>query len=194
MKNDGIIVLKLLKDYEKEYNANNLAKEVGITSMGVLKILKRLEKDEILKSKEAGKAVFYKINIGNEYAQKYILFLLQKELQESSPIVKRWINEIKGIKNAQIALLFGSILSKGKNAHDIDVLFVTNENNFSGLKKEIAEKDKISIKKIHPVFQTMHDFRQNIKNRDKIVVNAIKSGLIVYGHEKMIEMMKNIGV
>ena len=42
-KNEMKAVLEILKSPEVMYNANNLAKVLEITSMGTLKILKRLE-------------------------------------------------------------------------------------------------------------------------------------------------------
>ena len=39
-------VLTIVKSPEQNYNANNLAKIIGVTPMGALKILKRLEKVE----------------------------------------------------------------------------------------------------------------------------------------------------
>ena len=43
------IVLRIIKSPEVDYNANAIAKVVGITAMGALKILKRLESEVILK-------------------------------------------------------------------------------------------------------------------------------------------------
>ena len=56
--NEIQILLKIVKSPEIDYNANSIAKEIKITSMGALKILKRLEKENILKSKKIGKAFY----------------------------------------------------------------------------------------------------------------------------------------
>ena len=60
--NEMLIVLKIFKTPEMEFNANSISKEAGLTPMGALKILKRLEKEDVLASKAAGKAVFYRFN------------------------------------------------------------------------------------------------------------------------------------
>ncbi|MBI3190823.1 hypothetical protein HYZ41_03905 [archaeon] len=49
--NEMLIVLKMFKTPEREFNANSISRESGLTSMGALKILKRLEKDGILSPK-----------------------------------------------------------------------------------------------------------------------------------------------
>lgn len=185
-KNEINIILKLIKSPEVDYNANNLAKVVGITSMGVLKILKKLEKESILKSKKAGQAVFYKVNTINAYTNKYVSLILSREAIYADPRVKRWIEELKKIKNADIIVLFGSVL-QNSNPNDIDVLFVTNQKRFSKLQEEIKEINEMNIKKIHPMYQTFSDIINNIKKRDKPLLSAIK-GIIILGEEKFIEV------
>ena len=180
------IVLKLVKSPEVDYNANNLAKVVGITAMGALKILKRLEAESILKSKKIGKAVIYRVNTESSYARRYVELILSRESLHANPPVKRWIEELRKIKNVDIIVLFGSVLEKS-NPNDIDVLLITDQKRFPKLQQEIKELNEINIKKIHPMYQTYHDIIKNIKRRDNPLLNAIK-GIIVIGEEKFMEI------
>jgi len=116
--NEMLFVLNIFKSPEKEYNANNMAKYLGISPMGALKIAKRLEKENILKSKQIGKAKIYRINMKNDYPKEYVKFLLKREAEQAPAHVKMWIKELRKIKNADAAVLFGSILRK-KEANDI---------------------------------------------------------------------------
>lgn len=188
-RNEMFVVLKIFKTPEKEFNANSISKEIGITPMGALKILKRLGKEGILVSKVRGKAIFYKPNLGNGYAKEYVKFILRRECEHSSPYVKRWVQEVRKLKNADAAILFGSLLRKGAEANDIDVLIVTSQDRFEKLKDEIRELNKINEKGIHPVYQSPEDLQGNIKKHDKVVLNALK-GVVVFGEEKLIELMK----
>lgn len=188
-KNESKIILEILKSPKKDYNANNLSKIVGITSMGVLKILKRLEKEEILISKKVGKASIYSINFNKKYAIDYIEFLLKREAENSSPYAKRWINEIRKIDKAKIAILFGSVLNKKEKSKDIDVLFITEKENFDSLRKKLDKINQLNEKKIHAVYQTKEDLRKNISNQDKVLLNAIK-GIVVFGEKKFISLIK----
>ena len=52
--NEMKIILKLFKDFNSRYNANSLSKEIGITPMGTLKILKKLYNQKILKQEYIG--------------------------------------------------------------------------------------------------------------------------------------------
>ncbi len=180
------IVLSLVKSPEIIYNANNLAKVVNITSMGVLKILKRLENETILKSKKIGKATVYRINTKTPYARDYVSLILSREKLYTQSRVKRWIEELNKIKNAEIVVLFGSILQK-ENYNDVDVLLITNKKMFSKLEKEIEDLNKINIKRIHPLYQSFEDIIKNIKDGDRPVLNAIK-GIFVKGENKFLEV------
>lgn len=180
------ILLTIIKSPELDYNANNISNVIEITPMGALKILKRLETEEVIKSKKVGKAVIYRINTQNNYAISYISLVLSRETIYASPKVKRWIQELKKIKNADIMILYGSVL-KNIEPNDIDVLFVTNKDKFRRLQREIEEINRINIKKIHPLYQTFEDIIDNIKKRHKPLLDAIK-GIIVHGQEKFIEV------
>ena len=190
-KNEMLAVLNILKSPEKEYNANNLSKIIGITSMGTLKILKRLEKEEILISRKIGNSSIYKINFKNEYASEYIAFLLKKEAEQSPPYVKRWNYELKKINESDITFLFGSVLKIKEKAKDIDVLFIVKQNNFNALKKKVEKLNKINEKKIHAIYQTLDDFKKNIIKQDKVILNAIK-GVMVLGDKKFIHLIQKI--
>jgi len=180
------IVLKLVKSPEVDYNANSLAKTVGITAMGALKILKRLESESVLKSKKIGKAAIYRLNAENSYGRRHVELILSRESLHANHQVKRWVEELRKIKNADVIVLFGSVLEK-PNPNDIDVLLITDQKRFPKLQQEVKELNEINIKKIHPMYQTYHDIIKNIKKRDKPLLNAIK-GIVVIGEEKFLEI------
>ncbi len=187
-KNEMAFVLTLLKNPDIDYNANSISKELGISSMGALKIAKSLEKEEILLSKEMGRARFYRINFQNDYAKQSIILFLKREAESSAPAVKRWISEIKKIKNAEMAILFGSVLRNEKDAKDIDILLVSDEKSFPKLKKAIDEINLINPKKLHPVYQTEEDLKNNISKEDKVILNAVK-GIIVFGEDILLNVL-----
>lgn len=189
--NEMKAILKILKSLNESYNANSLSKILGISSMGTLKILKKLEKEGILKSKQMGNASFYGADLNNEYAIDYLKFLIKKEAEFSNPYIKRWIRELRKINEADIIIIFGSVLNIGEKANDIDILFIVERKSFNSLKSEIEKLNRINEKKIHPVYQTFSDLESNLIKKDKVIINAIK-GVIVKGEDKFIDLVKNI--
>ncbi|MBS3159521.1 hypothetical protein J4436_01920 [Candidatus Woesearchaeota archaeon] len=93
---------------------------------------------------------------------------------------------MRKIKNADVIVLFGSVLEK-PNPNDIDVLLMTDQKRFPKLQQEIKELNEINIKKIHPMYQTSNDIIKNIKKKDKPLLNAIK-GIVIIGEEKFLEI------
>ena len=188
-ENEMKFILHILKNPSQELNSRVIGQAIGITPMGSLKIGKRLEKENILLSRMIGKARIYKINLEKEYVLYYVKFILQRELEHSNSYVKTWIAELKKIKNAESILLFGSVLKKGNEANDIDVLILIKKKNLSIVEKQIEEINLLNKKKLHPVFQTIEDLKKNIKKEDKIVLAALK-GIFVFGEDKILEVLK----
>jgi DNA-binding Lrp family transcriptional regulator len=190
--NEMKTLLMIFKDYSSSYNANNLSKKLNITSMGCLKILKNLEKKKILTSKQLGKARFYKIDFENSYAKTYLQFILENEAEESIPKIKKVVKEVRKLQeNATIGIVFGSVLHK-ENYADVDLLLVLNNQKNEGLNKNIEEINKINIKKIHAVKQTEEDLIKNLKENNAVIISAIKEGIVAFGYEKIIQVIRNV--
>jgi len=188
--NEIQFILTIFKNPKTEYNSNNLSKILGISRMGCLKIAKKLENEKILILKILGKAKFFRLDLSKDYVRNYVSFLLKRETEQSKAYVKVWVNDLRNkISKANIAILFGSILTKGSEANDIDVLLVTNQKNFVNLKKEVEKINQISPKKLHPIYQSLQDLKDNIKKKDTVVLSIIK-GVVVLGAEEFVELIK----
>ncbi len=183
--NEMNFMLSLLKNPEKDYNARSISKKLGISPMGALKIARRLEKENIIVARELGKAKFYSLNLANDYVKDYLRFLLKMEKEQASPQAKVWIDELKKLKSADAALLFGSVLRKGHEPRDIDAVLITDQKKFQKLRQEIEEINELNVKKLHPVYQTKEDFANNLRKGDKIILAAIK-GLAAFGEDELI--------
>ena len=187
--NEMAFVLSIFKSPEVEYNANSIAKLIGMSSMGALKIAKRLEKENIVVSRELGKAKFYKLNLDSEYVKDYVKFLLKREGEQAHPYVKVWLHEIEKLKSADSAILFGSVLRKYREAGDIDTVLITDEKRFPKLKKEVEEVNQVNAKRLHPIYQSKADFVKNVSKGDSVLLSAIK-GIVVFGGDLIIEAMR----
>jgi len=182
------LILKLFKDFSKDYNPSSIAKEVSKTRMGTFKALLSLEAKGIVKGRTLGKARFYKLDLENLYARKTAEFILMDEAKQH----QRWIDELKELfQYANIVILFGSIITKEKNAHDIDLLLVYPEKNNSSINSLIKEKNELLAKKIHPVKQTKEDFISNLKKKDAVMFDAIRTGIVLHGFQELVELIAN---
>ena len=187
-QNEMNFILTLFKSPEIEYNTSSLARKIGLSPMGALKIARQLEKEDIISSKELGKAKFYSLNTRNEYVRQYLKFLLNREAEQAHPYIRRWIDEIRKIRHAGMAVLYGSVLRKHNEAGDIDVLLIVTKKQFPVVKEELQELNRLNIKQLHPMYQGKGDFIKNIKKGDKPLLNAIK-GIVIFGEDIMIGLL-----
>ncbi|MEK6824740.1 MAG: hypothetical protein AABY02_02690 [Nanoarchaeota archaeon] len=127
-RKESDILLKLFKDFSKNYNSNSISKEVNISPRGALKILKKLEKDKILVGRKLGQATFYKLNLNDLYARRVMEVLLTKEARDKA---QRWISEFKEVFSyADIVIIFGSMIKNPAHASDIDLLLVFKSRKY----------------------------------------------------------------
>ena len=188
-RNEMLFILTIFKSPETEYNANSIAKLLGISSMGALKIAKRLENESIISSRALGKAKFYRLNLESNYVRDYVRFLLKREAEQAHPYVRVWIGEIRKLKSANASMLFGSVLNKLKEARDIDVVLITDQHKFPKLRNEIEEVNKVNVKRLHPVYQSESDFVKNISKGDKVLLSAVK-GIVAFGEDVIIKGLR----
>jgi len=184
------VLLLLLKDFDSDYNANSISKKISVTPRGALKILKRLKKENLLLSKQMGKAVFYKINLKDDYSFKFMEMLLMAETKQEA---KRWLFDFAELfPKVETAIIFGSASRNFSRAEDIDLLLVFKENKINEINKIISEKRTIFGKPIHLVKQSQKDLSNNIKNKDKVLLNILSKGYVLSGQNKLLEVLKYV--
>ena len=189
-ENEARTIEFLIRNFSKDYNLNQLARELHLSPGGIFKILKKLEKQNFLLDRRLGNNIFYKINYDSQDALDVCKFALTE--RKITPYIKVLIRDLDRLrKKTKMAILFGSVLNKEKEAKDIDILLVFNKKNLKGVENLINELDKISTKKIHAIYQTEDDLIENIKKQDNAILDEIKTGVILWGRETLVEAIKN---
>lgn len=186
-KKEGEIMMVLFKDFTTWHNATSISKIIKITSRGSLKALKNLEKREFVTSKQFGKAIQYKINFSN-LAKKTIELLL---LEEAEKKYKRWVDEFKDLKEAKILILFGSLLKK-RDYEDVDLLIIIENKDYKTVMDIIDKKNKVLMKPIHPVSQTIEDLRNNLLKKDEVILDALRTGIVLKNQKEIIDIIENV--
>ena len=176
------------------YNINQIARALNLSVGSVHKILKLSEKRNIVNIKELGNAFYYSINFNNNEAIKISELVL---IEDKNNILKE--NKVANIYaqdlekfNAKLIILFGSILNKKDQAKDVDVLFVIrNKEQAKEVHNFCLEISKIRTKKVNPLIMLEQDFINNIKNKNKVIIELIKNGMILKGEDIFIRGIKN---
>ena len=189
-KNTTKIIGYLLRNFELR-NINQISKEINISLGSTFKILKDLEKNEIVLLKKLGNANYYILNLKNQETNRLCELILLEEKRNLKGYAKIYSDEIKNFKNADLIILFGSIL-KNKQFNDVDVLFVTNK--IKEVNKFCLEISKIRTKPIIPLILKKSDLVKEIDNRKESILEIIKTGIVLKGESVFLEVIKNVSI
>ena len=183
----------LLKDFTVKPTITFLSKEIGMSRVGIWKVLKKLEAEKLIVLSPAGtgKTSIYAISLNwdNPLTEKTIALALTEEALNN----QRWVSNFAELEDkVDFLIIYGSIISFPKEANDIDILGVTNKNKFLDIEESIKKAQKTQIKKIHSINFTQIEFKQEIEKPNKVFVDAIKKGIILFGQEKFIKFIRSL--
>ena len=183
----------LLKDFAVKPTITSLAKEIGMSRVGIWKVLKKIEAEKLIVLSPAGtgKTSIYTISLNwdNPLTEKTIALALTEEALNN----QRWVSNFAELEDrVDFLIIYGSIVSFPKEANDIDILGVTNKNKFLAIEESIKKAQKTQIKKIHSINFTQIEFKQELEKPNKVFVDAIKKGIILFGQEKFIKFVRSL--
>jgi hypothetical protein len=184
----------LLKDISKKHTVTSLSKEREISRVGSWKILKELEKENLIILTPIGpektSVQEVSLNWDNPILEKTLSLLLTEDSIKQS----KWRYNFKELENnVDFLILFGSILHSPKEAKDIDILsLVSNEKNFVKINKIITDIQIAQDKKIHALNLTEKELKQELKNKNKAYTEALKKGIVLFGQENFIKFIREI--
>ena len=190
---DKILAI-LLKQFSPNWTITSLAKEVNLSRVGIWKALKKLEKEKLINLTQLGSGktntTIIKLNWQNPILEKKLSLILTEEASN----YPRWVNNFNKLENlTDFIVLYGSILHSPKEANDIDILeVVNNKKAFLKIEKEIQEIQKTQMKKIHSESFTKSEFKEELKKPNKIFMDALKKGVVLFGQEKFIKFIRDI--
>ena len=183
----------MLKEFTIKPTITFLAKEIDMSRVGTWKILKKLEVQKliILSPIGAGKTSTYIISLNwdNPLVEKTLSLALTEDAIKN----QRWLSNFGELEDkVDFLLIYGSIIHSPKEANDIDILGVTNKNKFLEIEESIKKTQKVQIKKIHALNFTLAEFKSELEKPNKIFIDAIKKGIILFGQDKFIRFIRGI--
>ncbi|MBI2176687.1 hypothetical protein HYU40_05080 [Candidatus Woesearchaeota archaeon] len=191
---NGKRALKVIfTDFLTSYNSYNIKEKLGISGVGSLKLLRSLNEKNLLVSEKMGNAIFYKPNLDNEYVLK-LLELIFLEHSSLSSFVKGWIYDLRSfIPDTKAMFLFGSILTKERRAGDVDACFILKDaKDYGRLQSGVAEMNRKNRLRIHPLYLTEGEFEKKLREKDKPLVDMVRTCVVVHGQELFVGMLKNV--
>ena len=184
----------LLKEFYLNHTVSSLAQRLVMSRVGIWKILKRLEYSKLIMLASIGNgktsAYIVKLNWENILVEKKLALLLSEDAIKQ----ERWrFNFAELEKHVSFLLLFGSILHSPKEARDIDIFAVIdNKKEFKTIDEIMLKIQGTQPKKIHFIDLTESEFEQELNNRNKAYLDALAKGIILYGQENFIRLIKRL--
>ena len=171
------------------YNINQIANLNEISKGSAHKILTDLEKNSLLTKKQISNASHYQLNLNNLETQKLCELLLLADKRELKGYAKIYASEIQHFKDAEMIVLFGSVLKK-KSFNDVDVLFLTGKtkkvNDFC------LELSKVRTKPVVPLIMKQEDLVKEMRKENPAILSLIKEGVVLKGESLFVEAIRNV--
>ena len=182
----------LLKNISKKHTVTSLSKEREISRVGSWKLLKELEKENLIILTPIGPEKTSVQEVSLNWNNPVLEKTLALQLTEDALKQNKWIYNFKELENrVSFLILFGSILHSPKEANDIDISsLVSNEESFVIISKIITDIQITQSKKIHAINLTKKELKHELKNKNKVYIEALKKGVILFGQENFIKFIK----
>ncbi len=193
-KNTAAILEHLIINPLQKYNVNQIARELDISVGSAHKIVKELDERHILSSEQMGNAIFYRLDFSSTEARRIAEIILTERasrILKDKPVAKVYAEALRKCGSTQAIILFGSILTKGRGAKDVDALFLIKDESdvrsitdfCLGLKK---------TKTISPLLMTGEDMKQQLKDKSAVLIDILKKGIVISGEGCIVEVLSSV--
>lgn len=184
-------VLRFLAISMQDLSINDLAKACNLAPSGAHKVLKKLEKEGVVKAKNIANIISYKLDFKGDNTESVLhIAFVPSELEGRIKLRSQDLRPLK--ETTHVCILFGSYITTKEKPGDLDVLFVLEKTNFEAYKQALSKaKDLIPIK-IQDVIQATEDLEQNLKKGDPVIVSILRNGIVLWGFDVLVQVIKNV--
>ncbi|MFH1209190.1 MAG: nucleotidyltransferase domain-containing protein [archaeon] len=188
-KNNIKILRYLIKHRDWEFNITELSKDIEVNKGILSRIVKDLEKNNIIRVNRKGRILLFKINKENLIIRKIIIPLFESEEIFFDLNIKNRILKIKD-KNIISIILYGSYAREDfKIVSDMDLMVVVKKRStiikkIEDLKKEFFDDDLI----LNVDIVRLTELKNLYKRREPLITSIEKNHKTIYG-KKFKEMI-----
>lgn len=154
---------------EEELYVNELSRTLSLDKRNLVKKVRELETEGLLKSETRGNLKLYRINkdypLYNEYRQ---IIFKTVGFEEN---LRKALKKVKGVKESYV---YGSYAKDKMDAYsDIDLL-VVGGHSINSLQQELNKLQKETNREINAVNIEQDEFNRKIKNKDPFITAVLK--------------------
>jgi len=188
--NEKKVLRLLISSFDTDYSINEVAKQCGLAPNGAFKILKKLEKEGILKSKKIANIISYKIDFENEKTMNVLELALITDVKGRVKYRYDDLIALKGV--AKACVLFGSHIDLKKEPNDLDALFILKKDEYREYRKKLMDVKSTLPVRLHDAVQTEEDLKKNIIGKDKVIIDILRNGIVLWGCSAISEAIKDV--
>ena len=188
--NEKKVLKYLIVNFNLDKSINEVAKDCRLSPNGAYKILQKLKKEGILYQKDIANIKSFKVSCSSPKAKRIIELAFMDKIENR--LEHRYKDLLPLQKVAQIGIAFGSYITDKKNPQDLDIVIVINKSRFTDYKKVLHKVQEIVPVKIHDVLQTKQDLINNLHQDNKVIKQALQQGVVLWGHDILIEVFSNV--
>jgi predicted nucleotidyltransferase len=167
------ILYILFLNPEKEFYTRELEKKLGISAGNIHRELKKIEFDNIIKSRKVGNLVFYKVNKDNSlYSEFKKLIMKTVGIDE---LLKPFFKKEKDITKA---FIYGSYARGNFDvSSDIDIFILASKNGslYEKINNKILEMEKILSREINIDYMLTKEYNKRLEEKDPYILDLIKN-------------------
>lgn len=184
-ENESKVLRTLLMSFEEDYSINQISRICNLSPNGAMKIVKKFESLGILSVKKIANISSYKINFENLKTKSTLELALIPEIRKLEEKIKFKINDLKELKEINSTFI---ITDSSKN---LKIFFIAKEKNFEKYKELSKKVYKTLPVKIEDILYSEENLRETLLNKDNVIINALKEGIILWGQDKIINLIEN---
>jgi hypothetical protein len=184
------ILTHLFRDFLISHTVSSLADELSKNRVGVWRELKKLHSKNFVRLSPigSGKTNVFVVNLNwkNPLVEKLLgIYLMEEAMkQEKSRLDFRKIENAAGF-----LIVYENGLKREKTINIVNV--VSEKNKFIKIKQP-SEFQNGQTGKVKAMNFTETQFLDEIKKPNEKILEAIKSGIVLFGQEKFIEFLKEV--
>ena len=161
--NEFSVLSFLVRNFTERLTIRNMAQRLDFSAAGVFNILKKLEKQNIVKGEKLGTGLFYSINFENKIAVHIAEIVLL-------------YSDDKILMNTEQFRQAKAAISDRKNL----LLIVDNVTVLN-----------LTIPNVNIITKTEEEFTDLLRKKDSESLQILKKGAVLFGEEKIAEIIKN---
>lgn len=189
---DAIIIRYLIENKNEELNILRISKEMKMDYKTVYSIVRRLEKESLLKLESFGQSIRVKL------IHQVNPIIFEAEYNRRKDFLKNkniavMLNDFKNALKSKccIILIFGSYAKKTQTKNsDIDLMFIVPIGMEELFEKDVSRVARSLPLPIHPlVFSEKQFLEMAYAKESNVGQEALKNNIVLYGIETYYEMI-----